>query len=264
MKPFLPSVLGLLLLLPGFSFALAAEPSFTVTQTASRTFRLSELKKALPVQTIEADDPVYHRKMRYRGFALNSVLALTGPAQWKESEEVVYTSIDGYSPNMEASLLNQYHAWLVFETTEGPFPMITQGKSRISPGPFYVVWSDLPKEMHTVPWPYQLASMEVIPLSKKYSKIFPDEHNQKAVQGFRIFKAECLKCHSMNLEGGDLGPELNTPKSVTEYWSEEHLRAYIHDNAQYRARSKMPSYQHLTDEQIGLILEYLKSMKGRK
>ena len=117
-----------------------------------------------------------------------------------------------------------------------------------------------------VPWPYQLATIEIIDFESKYSLMMPagagaDSPEQ---QGFALFKNQCMRCHSINLQGGDLGPELNVPRNVTEYWSEQNLRAFIKDASGFHARSKMPPFLHLTDEQLDQLVLYLTSMRAQK
>lgn len=74
----------------------------------------------------------------------------------------------------------------------------------------------------------------------------------------------CPSCHSVNLVGGDLGPEPNVPRNVTEYWSAAHLAAFVKAPETYRARSKMPGFGHLADAECAAILTWIATMRGRK
>ncbi len=86
----------------------------------------------------------------------------------------------------------------------------------------------------------------------------------QAQQGFALFKQHCLKCHSINLQGGALGPELNAPKNVTEYWQRHDLKAFIKNPESYRYQSKMPAFSFFSDAEIDAVLAYLQQMKQQK
>ncbi len=60
-----------------------------------------------------------------------------------------------------------------------------------------------------------------------------------------------------------MGPELNYPKNVTEYWKPDQLKLFIKNPADFRHDSKMPRLE-LQDDQIDLILEYLTFMAAQK
>jgi len=51
---------------------------------------------------------------------------------------------------------------------------------------------------------------------------------------------------------------------VTQYRDAATLKKFIRNASQFRARSKMPPYEHLSDKQIEDILSYLRAMAGHK
>lgn len=61
-----------------------------------------------------------------------------------------------------------------------------------------------------------------------------------------------------------MGPELNVPKNVTEYWDRQHLKTLIENPAALRWGSKMPGFSWLPAEDREAILAYLEAMKGKK
>ena len=136
----------------------------------------------------------------------------------------------------------------------------------VSPAPYYLVWEAGQTLGEQVPWPYQLAQIEIVDFKTKFEKSFPKgaEATSNAMKGFVTFKNQCIRCHSVNLQGGDLGPELNAPQNVTEYWSEKNLKSFIRDASSFRYKSKMPAFPHLEDTQIDQVLDYLKWMKKFK
>jgi len=231
------------------------------------SFTLKELRKRLKPVTVAIEDPVYHAKKEFEGFALNEVLALGGIDAESAHDELVFTAKDGYSPNTAFENLRKHKAILAFRERGGrPFGKVAQGKAMVSPAPYYVVWEEGKALETQVPWPYQLVRIEAVQFSKKYAKIFPagEKPESGVMKGFLRFKNECIRCHSVNLEGGDLGPELNAPRNVTEYWDRKTLLAFISDPTKFRYKSKMPPFPQLKGEEIDQVLDYLAYMKDRK
>jgi hypothetical protein len=186
------------------------------TPERSAVFTLKELKKKLPQQTVTVDDPNYDATKKFDGFALKDVLRLVAAGQDLRAEELIFTSADGYAPGTTAEKFEKYTPYLVYQEHGHPFAPLQQGKASVSPGPFYVVWKEGAKIKNEVPWPYQVTKIEWTGWASKFPLVVPKE--KSAMAGFLIFKDRCIRCHSINLQGGDLGPELNIPMNVTEYW----------------------------------------------
>jgi mono/diheme cytochrome c family protein len=249
--------------------AQAAEDPLSVTINGKESsFTLAELRKEIKVVNVSIEDPVYGKNKSYDGFPLNDVLTLAGLARDAKGDEVVFTAKDGYAPNVSFSELKAHRAILTFQEhgQQKRFSRIRQGKAMLDPGPYYVVWEEGKELGDKVPWPYQLAKIEVVDFAKRYDKIFPAEKDAASSvrKGFVTFKNQCIRCHSLNLQGGEVGPELNSPKNVTEYWEKTTLRAFIRDASSFRFKDKMPSFPHLKDSDLDDILEYLAYMKDHK
>jgi len=263
------NLLILLALLCGSPARAEDDNSLTLVVAGKETsYTLAELRKALKVETVTLDDPVYKTKKTFDGFSLESVFALAGLKPGLRGDEIVFTAKDGYAPNATFDQVKAHKAVLAFQEhgTQRHFGRVAQGKAMIDPGPYYVVWSEGRALGESVPWPYQLVKIELVDFAKRYDKIFPLEKtpDSGARKGFLTFKAQCIRCHSINLQGGDLGPELNNPKNITEYWDKATLRAFIHDASSFRLRDKMPSFTHLKDAELDDLLEYLSYMKDHK
>jgi cytochrome c2 len=91
--------------------------------------------------------------------------------------------------------------------------------------------------------------------------IQPDAANE---HGFSQFFLYCIKCHSINSIGGSLGPELNLPCSVTEYWNPRLLDAFIAQPDAVRQSSKMPGFQSVPESDRAAIVNYLQYMASHK
>jgi mono/diheme cytochrome c family protein len=187
----------------------------------------------------------------------------------KEGSEVVFTADDGYVATMALDDALTGNGLIAFRDLDAPagkdWQPFKQGKETTTPGPFYVVWPNQDPDDWAYPWPYQLATIDVVPFSEAYGKAMPDGGDARVRKGFNVFRTYCLKCHSVNLAGGELAPELNVPKNVTEYWDRDVLAAFVGDVPSFRAGSKMPSFVGLlTHEDIDLALDYLVHMASQK
>lgn len=239
-----------------------------VTPQKTAKFSLAELKAKLKTLTIKVDDPGYKKLKEFDVFRLEDVFQLAGAESKGRADEIVFVAVDGYSPNMPFALLKAHKAFLAYQEhgTPGQFGLIEQGKAKISPGPFYVVWEEGIKLGTEVPWPYQLVKIEVVDWKQKYPLVIPQNvgGDSPQMKGFAIFKSSCIRCHSINLQGGDLGPELNAPQNVTEYWQPDLLRAFIQNSSAFRYKSKMPAFPDMTAKQLDQLVNYLKQMKQHK
>jgi mono/diheme cytochrome c family protein len=239
-----------------------------VTPKKTVTLPLTEMKSKLKSYTVEIDDPVYKAMKKYDAFELKDILQLAGVEATADADEIVFSSVDGYTPNMPFQAMKNHRALIAYQehATPGRFALLAHGKAKISPWPFYLVWGEGVKAGPNLPWPYQLVKIEAVDWKQKYPLVLPNgkPKNSPEMKGFAVFKAECIRCHSVNLQGGDLGPELNAPKNVTEYWKPEVLRSFIQDTSQFRYKDKMPSFAKLSSDQLDELIAYLKFMKDHK
>jgi len=267
-----------LLSIPGAPQATAGKHDALILQAGQRTLTLTlpELRSKLKTVEVQIDDPVYtdvgQAPLKFDAFRLEDVLALL-PKTDGTSDEIVFQAADGYSPSVSRSLLQGHPAYLAFRehgrALSDPFRKVRQGKAMISPAPFYLIWGDGKRIGDAYPWPYQLVRIELVNFREKYARIYPvigaaAAANSPERRGFAVFKTECIRCHSINLVGGDIGPELNMPKNVLEYWNEKTLRALIKKASSFRARSKMPDFPQLKDSDIDDLFTYFRyEMKHR-
>ncbi len=140
-------------------------------------------------------------------------------------------------------------------------------KSLKNQGPFYPIFlpaPELPEEEHWNP-PFCVSKVEFTKSKTDRSNASPQglPEDHPAMKGSRQFEQRCAVCHSINGIGGAVGPELNRPLSVVEYWDREALRQLMKDPSKVRANSKMPAF-HLKDEMIDEILAYLDWMAQEK
>ena len=224
-----------------------------------------------PVE-VTVDDPVYHAQKRYEGYPLADVLAQIPELESLRAEGAVaiFEAADGYKAVMSLDNALTPGGMIATRDLDAPpgsnWHEFKQGKETITPAPYYLVWPTQSHDDWTFVWPYQLIRITIEPFASAFGAAAPPGTVATAIRkGFDLFRTYCLRCHSVNLVGGELAPELNVPRNITEYWSPDHLRAFITNPATYRARSKMPGFKDvLSEANLDALLAYLHVMAEHK
>lgn len=225
-------------------------------------------------------DPVYKARKSFKGYALRDVMASlpVSARSLGAGWQVVFECADGYRAKLPIdAAIGTDDGLLAFADESAAisgWQPLKQGKQWLTPDPFYLVWQR--DESKQRPWPYAILRIVVEPIAAEgtaaertaggASATIPGANADGAVErGRGIFAAQCAKCHSLNLHGGTLGPELNVPKNVTEYWQEAQLQAFIRNPSAFRAGSKMPAFEPIIgDRGIADVLAYLEAMRDHK
>lgn len=215
-----------------------------------------------------AIDPVYHKEKKFK--AVSASLLIQNEIDLTKIDpkntKIIFECIDGYKPEMPLELFLKANPYLAFEDVDAPKgtkwgPILKDG-NEMNAEPFYIVYTSVSEKDTSYKWPYNLVKIYLEPLNKSTLELFPLK-NRKLQSGYTLFKNHCLTCHSINGIGGTMGPELNYPKSVTEYWKENELVDYIVNPASFRNRTKMPTLG-ITKQQSQEIVDYLKYMSENK
>ncbi len=214
-------------------------------------------------------DPFYDEKRpTFGGYAFDEVMALIpGIARIdRERHSLRFVCADGYRTVfpfeavvggkglLATRLANSPHA-------DSPWRTIRRGKTEQTPAPYYLVWAD-ETDLKKRPWPYQLVRIEVITNASLESALAPPAE-AKVDAGYELFRTHCLACHSVNLQGGKMGPELNVPQNILAYRDEARLMAFVKSPQSFRAGSLMPP-QGLSDAKLKAVFAYLRAMAARK
>jgi mono/diheme cytochrome c family protein len=245
-----------------------------VTLQGEKIFSLASLKKKFSVRKQKVHDPHLNRLATFEGIDLlalyQSLLAdkLIAPA----IDEIEFIALDGYKLSVPHQRLQEIGGIMAYTVVDGPskasgLPRFQSGKKSTPLGPFYVVWNQpqlKPVSDHP-PFAYQVAKIRFVSFQHEYGRLLPESDDAGIKNGFQNFKTHCLHCHAINQQGGNVGPELNIPKNITEYWRRDHLLAYISDASSYRLGAKMQAFGKLLKaEEIEGIVDYLEHMKGKK
>jgi cytochrome c2 len=214
------------------------------------------------------DDPVYHGVKHYNAFSLQELLNSYPKIKGLDaaSYQIVFECEDGYKPVMPLGQFLSKKAFIAISDIDAPkgqlWSKIIKDGHEMKAAPFYLVYKDVSSKETDYKWPYNLTKIHFVTNFKYDSLLFPKEDN-KVVIGFQLFKKNCIICHSINKIGGKMGPELNYPKSVTEYWKNDQLKAFIKNPASFRNNVKMPTL-NLKEKEIEEITNYLTYMSNHK
>jgi len=255
--------------------ATAPRLTFVDARGQARTLDLPTLREGCGEARIEVADPYQKRRVQYEALSLRCALDLgfeaTGGAEGLRGEGILLRALDGYTRPVSGRDLLEPGAFLAFGETDR---MQAETGSRFSPvdrrgldpGPFYMVWvGESQNDPHEHPWPYQLARIEVAPFERTFPRTVPRglDEADPGWAGYRLFQRACASCHSINTEGGKVGPDLNVPRSIVEYRSISDIRAYIRNPESFRYTT-MPAHPHLSEQDLDALIAYLVAMSERK
>ncbi len=265
-------LLGVVLSIP----ALAGEPTLTFQDRAETVRQLTrdEMAKLLPGTELTVENPSTGQPASYRGAGLTELLNRVYGERWKSAGLVKFVTVDGYQPVVTVEAIQRHQGLMAYADagTDRLRPLGDGHGGTVDPGPFYLVWENR-KDTGALTdpwlqWPWQLARVELTSLEREYPQTAPPAGaSPEVLRGFNGFLSHCAKCHRVNGEGGQVGPELNYPVNVTEYWQAEWLPKFITQPSAIRHNSKMPPYPATAGDaqaEIRYILAYLRAMKERK
>ncbi len=234
---------------------------------------LDALREACPPQRVVVDDPYYLRTKSFWALPAACVLAqgFPPPSSAARDGNLFLRAADGYVRPARADVLGTPDAWVAYadaalvDTPGAPPRWEPIDRRKLDPGPFYVIWSGAEQnDPHRFPWPYQLVAIDLAPFDTEYPHLVPaPDASPAVVRGFGLFRDQCVSCHSMNGEGGTVGPDLNVPQSIVEYRPAEQIRAFIRDPRSFRLTS-MPANRHLGNGDLDDLLAYFRAMAERK
>jgi cytochrome c2 len=258
-------------------FAIGCKTTQTIVNDSPKemenysSINLVELKQrgAMPetgVFTSESD-PVYQKNKRFNAFSLKQFLR----NYWNFDEmvvkdmKIVFECEDGYKPEMLLSKFLSVNSYLAISDVDAPdgrtWEQVMKNGNEMIIAPFFLFYdNEVDSGDNSFKRPYNLVKIHLEPVSSN-KLLFPTDTT--VLVGYNLFNIHCKTCHSINGIGGMMGPELNSPRSVTEYWETDDLVAFIVNPSAYRDRVKMPVLG-ITMSQSQEIVTYLAYVASRK
>ncbi len=259
------------------SAALAADDAllkFSVRGKPVAQLTMVELKQKVPAVQITVWEPHEDKTVTYEGFAVDKLFAAVYGDKWSAIDEVLFTCVDGYQPVLPMDRFTRHAGYLVYRRQDQAVFNVQnrfQNEKNVPLGPFYLVWDNVKSDELRADgangWPYQVVGIDLVNFVDRFPRLSPPENaSAQAKKGFVAFRENCMACHTVNGEGGDKGPELNYPVSVTEYVPDAWLRKWIMDPRTIRYNATMPAFatHPQPDVLIDDVLAYLKTMAGHK
>lgn len=234
------------------------------------------LRSAVPVRAVRVIDPYEAGEVEFDAFAFDAVLDAIYRRGWRDEEELLFRCRDGYQPTIPVERVIEHRAWLAFARRDRADFTIRKRESgsvkQIELAPFYLVWENLDdatlRTEGDYGWPYQLVAVELIRARDHFPKMAPPLSAPPAVQaGFAAFRAHCSRCHTLNGEGGAIGPELNGPIPTARSRDAIWLRRWIDDPSRVLPTARMPRINPALPEReraIDEIIRYLQTMAEAK
>jgi cytochrome c2 len=240
-----------------------AAPLFTVHLNGA-----GDLMGPLAKTVTTVPDPVYKREQTYESVALTALIDAARPAGVAPdtvshgSLRLVLLATDGYRSVTTIETARKFDGRIAIRDLKaepGHTWRAIPDKPAMTPAPYYLVW---PSANPDLPWPYAVTEIEV--WNVEPIDLTDPGADAAAMAGHAVFKKRCFSCHAVNGAGGSVGPELNVPANVTEYWNHAALKQFIRNPASIRRDPKMPTLTGLSDADVDSVIAYLVHMKRLK
>jgi hypothetical protein len=179
-----------------------------------KRLELATLRERCGPEPVTVDDPYYRRRKTFLGCPLSEVLALGfgEPVAALRGRDVLLRALDGYVKPVSGDRLLEQGGYLAFgdasRSQGADYRWEPIDRRGVDPGPFYVVWTrPAQRDPHVYPWPYQLASIEIDDVLRRYPHIAPTSapRDDAAREGFAVFRSVASRAMRSTARGARSG-----------------------------------------------------------
>ncbi len=249
----------------------SAVVAFADRASAVAKINVAEAGSKLAAETVTVYEPYELREVSFSGVPANALLDSVYGDKWRKAEAFSLIALDGYTSTVPVSRFLTHKAWFAFARTDrADFALDKQVPKveTVSIAPVYLVWDSAKdaaiRAEGDYGWPYQLANVKLTTFADAFPGLAPPEPGTpESAAGFELFTRYCATCHSLDGHGGKVGPELNAPHNVTEYWQPQWLHQWIDNPQSIRKGTAMPGMPAQVPERqkaIANVIAYLKAM----
>lgn len=236
---------------------------------------LAVLQKRVNGSQPRVSDPLQQATIVYEGMATEQVLDSLYGTTWRTAATVALRTAAGLPVLISSARLQEHRSFLVWRRMDRPdFVIARKGvRGPATPaGPLYLVWENIQDEVSrregALGWVPGVLAIDLVDARADAEALkLPDDAAAEISSGALLFRSHCLQCHTLNGVGNPVGPELNYPASVTEYFAAAWLVKYIDRPSLVRYGSAMPGLPgdlHERDKAIQHIVAYLGYMAKHK
>jgi cytochrome c2 len=235
---------------------------------------LAALRKQVRAETVRVFEPYEQREVGFVALRLDAVLDAVYGTGWRSEEELLFTCRDGYQPTVPVARVIEHAAWLAFARDGAAFSIQKRESGRVQQvdlAPFYLIWDTNDPGVRTegdYGWPYQVVGIELIRSRERFPHMAPpSDASASAQNGFAAFRIHCSRCHAVNGEGGQIGPELNRAEAPAGQRDARWLHDWIDDPSRISPNTRMERLNPALpdrDAVIASIIAYLQTMSGKR
>ncbi len=259
------------LLLTACSPRPSAVVAFAADGAAVTQLDLAATAAPLQPQTVTVFEPYEQRDVAFHALPATAVLDAAYGARWRKAEALGLVALDGYTTTVPVSRLLSHSAYFAISREDRADFVLDKKVPKpetVAIAPVYLIWDSAKDPVIRAEgdygWPYQLASVNLTTFAQAFPGLAPPAlGTAEAAEGFELFTRYCATCHSIDGHGGKVGPELNAPHNVTEYWQPQWLHQWIDNPQSIRKGTAMPGLPaHVPERQkaIAAVIAYLKAM----
>ncbi|WP_157439991.1 c-type cytochrome [Terracidiphilus gabretensis] len=239
-----------------------------VPKGATRYLRYDELLK-LPQKTFQVTDDNFHTTAEIGGVTLSDLAKLLG----EHADMIVAICYDSYRSDYSPEYLAAHDPLLVLRVNgklRDSWPKAPNGDALVpytiaNPAfkPRYKVLAHDDEEQV----PYGVTRLEFRNGAHIYASILPGaawRENHQVMDGYRIAREDCFRCHNSGAEGGTMGKRAWPQLGEDAVKDPERFRRVIHDPEKVVPGARMPAAPNYDRATLDALVAYFRTFASEK